>query len=253
MDLSYSSIGLSLIIVLMTLGIVYFLKLGMVREISIASVRIFLQLLIMGYVLSAILQTEHLLVVFLVLIGMALFGAYTAGRREKTIDGTFYIALVSILSGILGTLGIILVFGVVELKAQHVIPIASMIIGNGMNTISLMTDRLKAEMQKHKQQIEAALCLGASSRQAAEMPLRAAIKASLIPSVNRATTVGIVTLPGSMSGMIFAGIDPLSAVKYQMLIEYVLIGSVAITVMCSALLTYKRLFTKHHQLKNDLL
>lgn len=231
----------------------YVLKLGMTKEISFASVRIFIQLLLMGYVLTAILQTDELWVVLIVLMGMTLFGAYTASKREKTIPYIFPIAFLSIFAGMFFTLGIILVFGVVDLKAQHMIPIASMIIGNSMNTVSLMTERLKGELRKGKPQIEAALCLGASSKQAADEHLRIAIRASLIPSVNRAATVGIVTLPGSMSGMIFAGISPLEAVKYQMLIEYVLIGSVAISVLLCGLLTYRRFFTKHHQLREYLL
>lgn len=253
MNLTYSSVGISIIIVIVAILIATYLKLGISREISIVSVRVFFQLLIMGYVLVYILQSEHILIVTLVLVGMALYGAFTSSKREKSIPQAFRISFISIFLGIFFTLGIVLAFGVIQIKAQYIIPIASMIIGSCMNATSLLMNRLKSEIRAQKQQIEAALCLGASSKQASELSLKTAIRASLIPSINRAATVGIVTLPGSMSGMIFAGISPIAAVKYQMLIEYVAIGSVAISVFCSAFFTYRQFFTKYHQLRDDQL
>lgn len=252
MNLTYSGIALSVVLIFVAVGLSYYYRLGIGKELSFTSVRVFLQLIAMGYVLKYILQTEHPLIVLLILSGMVLFGAYTASSREKAIESSFSISFVSIFLGVMLTIGIILAAGIIELKAQYLIPIASMIISNCMNTTSLALNRIKGEFRSHREQIEAALCLGAVPKQAAEPMLKATIKASLIPSMNRAKTVGIVTLPGSMSGMIFAGVSPIQAVKYQILVEYVVIGSVSISVFAASILTYQKFFTKQQQLKYDL-
>lgn len=252
MNLSYADIGISAVLILIAIGISYFQKSGLEKEMSVASIRIFFQLLIMGYVLTYILKSNHVLIVLLVLIGMVFFGAYTVSSRERTIQHSLRISFISILVGVLLTIGIILLTGTIEVKSQYVIPVASMIISNSMNAASLAMNRLKGEIRAQKQQIEAALCLGASPKKAVENPLKATFKTSLIPSVNRAMTVGIVSLPGSMSGMIFAGISPIQAVKYQMLVEYVVIGSATITVFCTTFLTYREFFTEHDQLKEGV-
>ncbi|WP_139490042.1 ABC transporter permease [Brevibacillus dissolubilis] len=249
MEVSYWGVGLSSLVVVAVIAIARYLRLGITLELANVSVRVFFQLLLMGYVLTYVLNAEHPLVIFFILVGMVVYGAYTVSRRESMVRRAFWITFISISAGIFLTLGIILLGQVIELKAYTIIPVVSMIISNSMNGVNVMMDRLKGEIRSQKQQIEAALCLGASAKEATEELVRTAIRASFIPTLNRALTVGIVTLPGSMSGMIFAGINPLAAVKYQMLIEYVIIGSAAISIFCSAFLSYREFFTKELQLR----
>ncbi len=184
----------------------------------------------MGYVLEYVLSIEHFLVVILILFCMILFEAYTSSKRSFQIEGVFFISFISILLGVAISLGVVLVANSIALKAQYVIPISSMIISTSMNANSLALTRFRDEIIANRHQIEAALCLGATTKQASNTVIKSSIKAALIPSIDRAKRVGIVTLPGSMTGMIFAGITPLYAIKYQLLIECILIGSIAISV-----------------------
>ncbi|GGI15491.1 ABC transporter permease [Gottfriedia solisilvae] len=242
-NLQITGVSLTFLLIVIAIGLSYYQKLGVEKELGISSVRTVIQLMIMGYVLEYVLSIEHFLVVILILFCMTLFGAYTSSKRSFQIEGVFFISFISILLGVTISLGVVLVANSIALKAQYVIPISSMIISTSMNANSLALTRLRAEIISNRHQIEAALCLGATTKQASNSVIKSSIKAALIPSIDRAKTVGIVTLPGSMTGMIFAGISPLYAIKYQLLIECILIGSIAISVFCSTLLSYRKFFT----------
>jgi putative ABC transport system permease protein len=118
-----------------------------------------------------------------------------------------------------------------------------------MSATSLALLRMHDELKRDKNQIEAALSLGASPRKAVELALKKAIETSMIPVIDRAKTVGIVSLPGGMSGMILAGASPLVAVKFQIVIMYMLLGSPFLTVAIASVLGYRQYFTKYMQLR----
>jgi len=101
---------------------------------------------------------------------------------------------------------------------RYLIPLAGMIIGNSMNGASLAAERLTAEMRERHDELETALCLGATARQAAEPALRTAYRAALIPTMNTMAATGIVALPGMMTGQILSGTEPMLAVRYQIAI-----------------------------------
>jgi putative ABC transport system permease protein len=250
-NLHITGVSLTFVLIIIAIGLSYYQKLGVEKEIGVASVRTVIQLMIMGYILDYVLRIENLLVVITILICMILFGAYTSSKRSRQIEGVFFISFISILFGVMISLGVVLIANDISIKAQYVIPISSMIISTSMNANSLAMTRLQAEIHANKDQIEAALCLGATTKQASKNVIKNSIKAALIPSIDRAKTVGIVTLPGSMTGMIFAGISPLYAIKYQLLIECILIGAIAISVFISTLFTYRKFFTKDDSLKYE--
>lgn len=250
-NLHITGVSLTFVLIIIAIGLSYYQKLGVEKEIGVASVRTVIQLMIMGYILDYVLRIESLLVVITILICMILFGAYTSSKRSYQIEGVFFISFISILFGVLISLGVVVFANDISIKAQYVIPISSMIISTSMNANSLAMTRLQAEIHANKDQIEAALCLGATTKQASKDVIKNSIKAALIPSIDRAKTVGIVTLPGSMTGMIFAGISPLYAIKYQLLIECILIGAIAISVFISTLLSYRKFFTNDDSLKYE--
>jgi putative ABC transport system permease protein len=138
-------------------------------------------------------------------------------------------------------------------QPQYVIPIAGMIIGNSMNGASLAINRLVAEIRLRRTEIEAALSLGATARQAVNQAFKEAVKSAMIPTINAMMIVGIVQLPGMMTGQIIAGTRPEQAVRYQVVVVYMLTAAVTVTCICAAILTYRQYFTKSHQLKNELL
>jgi putative ABC transport system permease protein len=123
-----------------------------------------------------------------------------------------------------------------------------MIIGNSMNGASLAAERLASEIEDRREEIETAICLGATARQASETAVRNAFRAALIPTVNTMAAMGIVSLPGMMTGQILSGTEPIIAVRYQIAIMCAITGAVAITAYLIIILGYKQYFTDAHQL-----
>ena len=130
---------------------------------------------------------------------------------------------------------------------QYAIPFAGMILGNTLSGISLTLDRFAEELTSHRDQIETLLALGATRKEAALEPIRNAVATGLMPTINFMVLAGIVTLPGTMTGQLLAGVDPLSAVKYQIVIMFLLVSATALGTLGFAILTYHRLFNSRHQ------
>ncbi len=131
---------------------------------------------------------------------------------------------------------------------QYFIPLSGMIIGNSMNAITIALDRLFSDIRKQRDQVELALCLGATYQEATMSIFRDTIRAGMIPSINALMTVGLVSIPGMMTGQILAGSNPVIAIKYQIIVMLMLVASTAIGSMIVITVMRKRCFTKAHQL-----
>jgi putative ABC transport system permease protein len=129
-----------------------------------------------------------------------------------------------------------------------VIPLFGMIVGNAMNGAALAAERLTSEMELRRGEVEAYLALGASPGRASAEPVRRALVAALIPAVNGLMVVGLVALPGMMTGQILAGSSPTLAVRYQIMVAFMLAGAVAITATALVLWYRRRFFTVAEQL-----
>jgi putative ABC transport system permease protein len=134
---------------------------------------------------------------------------------------------------------------------RYLIPLAGMVIGNSMTGASLAVERLAAEFRECREEIETALCLGSSVSLAAEPAVSSAFRAALIPSINAMAAMGLVFLPGMMTGQILSGTEPLIAVKYQIAIMCVITGSVSLTTFLILRLGYRSYFTPHQSLRED--
>jgi putative ABC transport system permease protein len=132
---------------------------------------------------------------------------------------------------------------------QYFLPLAGMIVGNAMNAAALTAERLRAELSGRRDEIEIRLALGASPRQASQDALGAAIRAGLIPMINAMMTVGLVSLPGMMTGQILAGADPGMASRYQIVVMFMLSAATAISAVLLGALLYRRFFTSAWQLR----
>jgi putative ABC transport system permease protein len=130
-----------------------------------------------------------------------------------------------------------------------VIPVGGMIIGNAMIATGLTMARLRDDIHAFRQEIETALALGASSRTAVQRQLRAALSTGMTLSIDSTKTVGLIALPGAMTGMILAGVSPLEAVQLQIVVMYMLMGATAISSLVATFLTFRQFFTPAHQLK----
>jgi putative ABC transport system permease protein len=183
---------------------------------------------------------------------MIVVAGNNASKRGKGIPNVFYFITFSIALSAAITISLLILFGNIHFRPQEVIPVSGMIIGNAMVASGLAVSRLKDEIKNKSEEIEAYLSLGATSRQAAQKVIKTAIKTGMIPTVDSMKTLGIVQLPGMMTGLILGGVDPINAVKYQIMVTFMLASTVSISCFSVTFLTYRNFFTKYHQLVSDL-
>ena len=132
-------------------------------------------------------------------------------------------------------------------RGQYIIPISSMLMANTLTGVTLTMNRLVSEIRDRKLKIEAALALGATARQAVSGVFRESVRSAMIPTINSMMVVGIVHFPGWMSGQMVGGVPPVEAVKYQVMVHYSLACSVALGCTFAAMFTYRKFFTRSHQ------
>ena len=240
---------LTLTLVAVAVAISRYQKLDLEKDIGIAVVRSFIQLTAIGFVISLIFSLKNLTYVMLLLAGMVLFASWTSSRRGKGITRAFTVSAVGIGIAATATLGVLLTLQIVPPTARYLIPLGGMVIGNSMNTASLILSRIRDDVNAQRLNIEAALALGATSRQAISPILKTSLKSAMIPLIDATKTTGIIFLPGAMVGMIIAGADPLEAVRLQVVVLYMLLGSVSIAAIVVGLLSYRSFFTPRHQLR----
>ncbi len=258
----YYHIGdIELLMSALLMGVVFALdrveKIGIGRDLLVGAIRCFVQLMVVGYVLQAIFNAHRWYWVITALVVMVLIAGVEAVRREKKKSpNTYYITIFAIT---LAT-SLVIAYGVkfiVKIKPwynpQYIIPMMGMLMGNAMTGASLLFNRLRSEISANKDIIEAKLSLGATSKEAVRTFLRDSIKAAMIPTINYLMVIGLVSLPGMMTGQIIAGASPLDSVRYQVAIMYMISTSNAITIFVSAFLSYRQFFTDAHQLKEDML
>lgn len=210
-------------------------QLGLGRDLFWGVLRTFGQLFAMGYLLTVLFGIANGLLVILVYAGMCFFSVHIIhGRvREKDVS---YFAPTTISVMISYTLVSMLVTGVVIgvepwWKPQFFIPIGGMVAGNSMNALALAVERFFSELRNRRDEVEMMLCHGADFREASQEMFRNALKAGMIPSINSLMGVGIVYLPGMMTGQILAGVDPVEAVRYQIVVMLMIVASTALSAI----------------------
>ena len=235
-------------LVLTAVGISWYHHLKIEKEIVLASLRATVQLVAVGFLLQWLFAVDEPWLLFLVLLLMCCVSAIISGNRGREIPGSKWIAFISIGLGSLFTFMILYWMGVIQAEARYVIPLGGMIIGNSMKSTSLALNRMVSEMGHQRARIENLLALGATARQASLGAVQQAVKAAMIPTVDTMKTVGLVHLPGIMTGFIIAGGSPLMAVKYQLAVIYMMVGTAGITCLTISLLAYSRCFNRDLQL-----
>jgi len=241
-------VGTSILLVFIAILISRWRKADLERDMIVATVRAFIQLIAIGYALEFIFGQDNPLWTLLVLFVMLLVAGRTAGQRGQQIPKSTWVALAAISIGSLLTLGTLIGLRIFTFDPQTIIPIGGMVIGNSMTTAALVMNRLSDDLQSQRNKIETALALGATSQQASDPQFRTALKSAMIPIVDTTKTVGLIKLPGAMTGMILAGASPIKAVQIQMIVMYMLVGAAAFTGLVAAYLTFQEYFTINHQL-----
>jgi putative ABC transport system permease protein len=254
-DLGPVELAVAACLVLVAGGVSLALGLGLERRLALASARTVVQLLLVGYVLERVFRLGRVGLLLPVLGVMVVAAGWAAVRRsERTFRGIY--------PGSIGTLaltGTVTTFTVTAAvigvepwwRAQYVLPLLGMVLGNGLTGISLTLDSFLASLDEQRGQVETELALGASRWEAARRPLSDAVRRGMIPIINAMMVVGVVSLPGMMTGQILAGADPLKAVKYQIVVMFMLAAATSLGCVAMALLVYHRLFNGRHQLRAE--
>ena len=203
-------------------------RLTLEKEVVYASLRATVQLVIMGFLLEAILKIDNYVYLALILLTMTAIAAAISGKRGEQIPQATGIAFTGILIGSVITFAVLAGAGVIGPEAKYIIPLGGMIIGNSMNASSLSMNRLIGELGHQRKRIETLLALGANAKQASEWAVRQSVRSALIPVVDSMKVIGLVHLPGIMTGFIIAGGSPLEAVKYQLAIVFMIAGTAAV-------------------------
>jgi len=246
--MTYTSLSLTLIFVLIPLVLSKTLKLGLEKDTLIATIRSIIQLLAVGYILKFVFDAQSYIYIFLMVALMIIIATLNARKKGKGIKGiTWKIALTLIVVELV-TQGVLLGFDIVPATAQYIIPISGMMIGNSMILSVLFLNRFTSEISSHQNEIELILSLGGTPKQAIRRQLMNAIKASMIPTIESQKTIGLVQLPGMMSGQIIGGADPIQAVQFQLLIIFALLTAATLSSIMIGFLSYPALFNERMQI-----
>ena len=248
-NITFESLGLALILVLLALFVSRKEKLGLEKDIIWGAARAIIQLAIVGYVLKYIFELDNAWFTLLMVLFICINAALNARKRSRNISNAFTLSFIAIALSTTLTLTILVFSGAIEFLPMQVIPVSGMIAGNAMVAVGLCYSNLNQRFNDNRQQIQEMLSLGASIGVASGSILRDSIRAAMIPTVDAAKTVGIVSLPGMMSGLIFAGIDPVKAIKYQIMVTFMLLGTASISTMMAGYLACRRFFTARSQLR----
>jgi len=223
----------------------------MERRLLVAATRTVLQLALIGLVLDWVFAIRSPWVVVPLMALMALVAGVAAVRRtDRRYRGIWLNSLVSIFASSWIVTGVALL-AIVRVRPwydpQYAIPLLGMVLGNTLNGISLGLDRLTEELSSRRDRVEALLALGATRWEAAREPVRRSVRTGMIPIINSMMIVGIVSIPGMMTGQLLAGVDPLNAVEYQIVIMFLIASATALGTVGVVLLGYRRLFSPDHQ------
>lgn len=246
--MTFGTLSLTLIFVLIPLVLSKTLNLGLEKDTIVATVRSIVQLLAVGYVLKFVFDSENLLYIFLMVTLMVAAATHNAHKKGASISGIVWKVAGTLIFVEVLTQSILLGFQITPATAQYIIPISGMVIGNSMVLAILFLNRFTAEVEAHEDETELILSLGGKPKQAIHAQLIRAIKASMIPTIESQKTMGLVQLPGMMSGQIIAGADPIQAVQFQLLIIFLILTNAAVTSVMLGFLSYPTLFNQRMQL-----
>ena len=205
------------------------------------------QIVAVGSILVLLLRGPRWTSLF-ALAGMIVAAAATSARRAKGIPGAFGVSLYAIAFGAGLVIALMTWVGAIDTTISSLIPIGSMLIANSMNTNSLALNRFRSEVEAHVGLVETALALGAGSKETVSPYVQASFHASLIPAIDSLRSLGIVWIPGLMTGMLLSGSSPIYAAVYQFVTLSMIFSASGLTSLVSTLLIRTRAFSAAEQL-----
>ena len=248
LTISNEALLYSSLLIVIALVIDYKEQLGLGKDIFIAAIRAVVQLFLIGYVLGYVFELDNIIVTLTMALFIIFNAAYNAGKNANHIKNSFSISLAAIAAGTVLSLAVLLFSGALEWTPSQVVPITGMIASNAMTAIGVGYRTMHSKFTDQRQQVLERLALGATASQASKLIVRESIKSAMAPTVDRTKTVGIVSLPGMMSGLMFAGIDPFEAIRYQIVVMFMLIATTGFSTMIASYLSYRSYFNEQTQL-----
>jgi putative ABC transport system permease protein len=248
-DIGIEGVAASFVLVAVAIGLSLRQGLGIERTIAWAATRALVQLVAVGYALTLILDDDAPTIFAIVwVLAMVVIAAVTVRARAPDVPGVFPVAFLALGAATVATLGVLFGLGVFPFEPIAIVPLAGMMIGNSMAATVSAARRVVAELADHRLEVEARLALGQPWSDASRPYVRAAVRVALTTQIESTKTVGIIALPGAMTGLILAGVDPLDAVLVQVAVMYLILGAAATTTAIVGNGVARRLFTPDHRL-----
>jgi uncharacterized protein (TIGR00245 family) len=244
----WGGVLVSLLLVTVAGAIAYRQRLGLTRELVVAAGRAAVQLVTAGALLRIVFQRPSLLGPAGWLLAMVVIAGQVAGRRAAGLPRARVAATAGVGASTVATLAVLLAGRVIAAEARVVVPVGGMIVSSAMLAAGSALRRLDDEIRKSRPAIEARLSLGQSGRQAILPHQRAALRTALIPAIDSTKVVGLISLPGAMTGLILAGISPLTAIRYQIVVMYMQLSATALSALITVRVAEESLFDNAQRL-----
>ncbi|HFI0050785.1 TPA: iron export ABC transporter permease subunit FetB [Streptococcus suis] len=251
MNVSVDNLSLALVfgLVLVAMGISQKEKLGLTKDIFMAVVRTVLQLIFVGYILKFIFQASNVFLSLAMVLIILYNASVQANKRNPNSKKSLLHPFLALLASTGLTLTILVLSGAIKFVPSQIIPISGMLASNAMTAIGLSYRAMYKSFTDNRQQVLEKLSLGATVKLASQDILREAIKTGMQPTIDSAKTVGLVSLPGMMSGLIFAGVDPVHAIRYQIMVMFMLLSATSLASVIASYAAYQTYFTDKAQLE----
>ncbi len=248
-------LALATALILINGALSLWLRLGMERRLLVAAVRTVVQLLFLGWILVPVFSLERWWAVILLGVVMVLLATREAVQRsERTYRGIYLSAFVALLVGCGGAalLGTTVIVGVEPWwEPRYLVPLLGMVLGNALTGLSLGLDRCLAVLDEQRGRVEALLALGATWWEASRPVAAEAVRMAMIPILNAMSAVGLVTIPGMMTGQLLGGTPPDQAARYQIVIMFLIAAAVALGSVVAVLASLRQLFDEDHRLRHE--
>ncbi len=247
--IGWGGLALSLILVGVAIALSLWRGLRLEREMLWATGRALVQLLATGYILVLVIDEDApVALAWAWVVVMVSVAAVTVRRRAPEVPGIVRLAFMA--TGASAALSLLVVFGlgVYPNVGRAIVPISGMMIGNSIGSTVVASRRIIGELADRRPEVEARLALGQPWQEASKPFVRRAMRTALTTQIESTKAVGLVFMPGAMTGLILAGADPVDAVLVQAAIMYLILGCVATNVVVVGLGLTRRLFTPDHRL-----
>lgn len=239
---NWAGVAASVLLVALAAAIAYRQRLHLTRELVIAAVRAGVQLIAVGAILLVVFRHTGLPGGLAWVVLMIVIAGQVAGRRGAGLPHAIRSATVGVAFGTVITLGALMLLHVISTQARVVVPVGGMVVSGSMQATGVALRRLREDAREARPAIEARLCLGLSAREAFLPYRRSALRTALAPTIDSTKVVGLISLPGAMTGLILAGVEPLTAIRYQIVVMYMLLAATALAALAAARVAERYLF-----------